>query len=88
MLKTEGLKKFRCKRRSIVNQNTAKLRREWEREFRNFDWKRTPLRFSDECSIQLGSGSDGEWCFRYPHEKWDREMIEEHSTSRPRAQIV
>jgi hypothetical protein len=46
------------------------------------------VRFSDDCSVQVGSSRDREWCFRLPEEKWRHEMVEELDTGRPAAQMV
>ena len=32
--------------------------------------------WSDECSVERGTGKNREWVFRTPVQKWDREMIE------------
>ena len=32
--------------------------------------------WSDECSVERGSGKDTEWCFRTPEQKWHPEMID------------
>ena len=32
--------------------------------------------FSDECSLERGSGGQRIWVFRTPSQKWDKEMIE------------
>ena len=31
--------------------------------------------WSDECSVERGTGRDPVWVFRYPNEKWNKEMI-------------
>ena len=54
----------------------------------NFSWRRHIVKFSDECSIQKGSGATTEWCFRYPEEKWKRRMITEISTGKIAQQMV
>jgi hypothetical protein len=87
-LKEEHLHKFRCKRRPKIVRKSARERLQWERRWRSFDFKRRTMRFSDECSVQVGSGSDPEWCFRLPDEKWRHEMVEELATGRPAAQMV
>ena len=32
--------------------------------------------WSDECSVERGSGKRREWVFRTPAQKWDKEMIQ------------
>jgi transposase len=87
-LNDDGLKKFRCKRRPRITSRTALKRVRWERTWRHFDWRRQTMRFSDECSVQVGSGASREWAFRYPHEKYTHEMVEEYDTGCQPSQMV
>jgi transposase len=87
-LKGQGLTKYRCKVRPKLTQVHASKRVRFCREYRNFPWGRRTLKFSDECSVQKGSGHNTEWCFRYPWEKWKREMVTEVGTSQKPTQMV
>jgi transposase len=87
-LKHQGLTNFRATRKPRINQTTAQARCKFERKYRNFNWRRTPMIFSDECSIQVTAGHSQEWCFRYPTEKYRHEMVTEVSMGRARAQMV
>lgn len=87
-LKAEGLTNFRAARKPKITRAVAQERRQFEREYRNWDWRGQPFRFSDECSIQRRSGGTSTWVFRLPHEKWRHEMIEETVISRSRAAMV
>ena len=44
--------------------------------------------FSDECSVQRGSGKAAEWCFRYPYEKYNPDMITEKEKGKIMSQMV
>jgi transposase len=44
--------------------------------------------FSDECSVQRGTGKEAEWCFRYPYEKYMPEMIQERERMPSMSQMV
>jgi transposase len=88
VLKVEGLTNHRCKKRPKLNAGHAAKRLQFARQYRQFAWGRRTLKFSDECSIQKGAGANQEWCFRFPWEKWKKEMISESSTSRKPAQMV
>jgi hypothetical protein len=68
-LKDENLQKFRCKRRPRLVRKSARERVLWERRWRSFNFKRRTMRFSNKCSVQVGSGRDREWCFQLPEEK-------------------
>ena len=71
VLRSRGLTKFRCKIRPNLNAKAVKERREFEREWRGFDFKKARIQWSDECSVEIGSGAEKEWAFGYPDEKWD-----------------
>jgi len=75
LLKKRGLRNYRCKQRPKFNREHASLRLQFSRKYRNFNFRRRTVKFSDECSVQRGSGAEAEWCFRYPNEKWKKEMI-------------
>ncbi|KAI1508843.1 Membrane-bound metallopeptidase [Pyrenophora tritici-repentis] len=51
-LKRTGLGHFRCKKRPKLNRIRARARLRFCKEYRNFPWRRRPLKFSDECSVQ------------------------------------
>jgi DDE superfamily endonuclease len=38
--------------------------------------------WSDECSIEQGRGKRGEWCFRTPAQKWNKEMVQTYGTGK------
>jgi transposase len=88
LLKRKGLTNCRCKKRPKLNAKHAQERMKFQKRWRRFPWGRRTVKFSDECSIQKGSGSNNEWCFRFPWEKWKKEMLTECSTSRKPAQMV
>jgi transposase len=87
-LKRHGLINHKAKKRPKSNRGHAALRLEFAREYCNFLWGRHTLKFSDECSVEKGSGANQEWCFRFPWEKWKPEMLEPTGTSRKPAQMV
>jgi transposase len=87
-LKRRGLTNFRCKKRPKLTRGHALRRLKFCRQYRNFPWARRTLKFSDECSVEKGSGHNQEWCFRFPWEKWKPEMISALPTSRKPAQMV
>ena len=75
LLKEKGLTNYRCKKRPKFNTGHAALRLKFSREYRHFNWERRTVKFSDECSVERGSGQNAKWCFRYPNKKWNKEMI-------------
>jgi transposase len=87
-LKKQGLTNHRCKKRPKLLEEHAQIRRQFARTYRHFNWKRRTVKFSDECSVEVNSGGDGEWCFRYPEERWRQEMIQEKEKSKRPSQMV
>jgi len=87
-LKRHGLTNYKAKKRPNFTRAHALLRLKFAHEYRHFVWVRRTLKFSDECSVQKGSGANQEWCFRYPWERWKPEMLDPTSTSLKPAQMV
>jgi hypothetical protein len=83
-----GLLHVRCKKRPKLTPQRARKRLRFCKEHRHFAWHRRTVKFSDECSIQKGSGHNTEWCFRYNYEKWKPRMLTEVSTAVKPAQMV
>jgi transposase len=88
VIKKTGLLHVRCKKRPKLTPQRARARLLFAREYRSYPWHRRILKFSDECSIQKGSGHTTEWCFRYDDEKWKTKMVTQLSTARKPAQMV
>ena len=82
MLKRRGLTNYKANKRPMLTRARALGRLRFCREYRNFPWSRRILKFSDECSLQKGSGQNQEWVFRHKDEKWKSSMVTEESTSR------
>jgi transposase len=88
MLKRQGLTNYKAKKRPKLTRARALARLRFCREYRNFPWSQRILKFSDECSLQKGSGQNQEWVFCHKDEKWKPSMITEESTSQKPAQMV
>lgn len=88
LLKKQGLTNRRCATRPKLKEEHVKERLRFEKQHRDFDWSRRVVKFSDECSVQRGSGKIAEWCFRFPHEKYDPNMITEKEKGKQMSQMV
>jgi hypothetical protein len=88
LLKGYKLANHRCKKRLKLDRGYVFKRLKSCKEFESFNWKKRPLKSSDECSFQKGSGHNREWCFRFLWEKWKLEMIPPISTGRVPQQMV
>jgi hypothetical protein len=69
LLARQSLTKYRCKIRPKLTRAHALARLRFAQKWRTFAWHRRTLKFSDECSVQKGSGHNNEWCFRFVWEK-------------------
>jgi hypothetical protein len=87
-LKQSGLTNNLCKKRPKSTRTVAMLRMRFSREYRHFKWRRRVVKFSDECLVQGGSGQQAEWCFRYPHKKYNPIMITEVEKAKGMSQMV
>ena len=87
-LKELDIQNFRARRRPKIIQSVAAKRLRYSRESRTFNWKRCTVRFSDECSVQRGSGRKTEWSFGYPDETYDHDKVIEVTTDRGKQQMV
>lgn len=77
ILERKGIKNWRCKRRPLLTPDVVYKRYQWAKEHINWteeQWSK--IIFSDECSLERGSGGARVWAFRTPAQKWDKEMIE------------
>ena len=76
-LKLYGLTNWVAKKRPLLTPEVAKKRLDWcllRREWTFEQWSR--VIWSDECSVEKGSGKQRQWVFRLPKEKWNKEMIQ------------
>lgn len=71
-----GFGHFPARWRPLITAANARKRLAWAREHENdppTQWQRTW--FTDECSIELGSGQKRPWVWRHSGEQWLPEMI-------------
>jgi transposase len=87
-LKRGGLTNRRSKKRPKLNRGNVAKRLQFCRQYRHFQWHQRAIKFSDECSVQKGSGAKQEWCFRFHWERWKPEMITAVGTSRKPQQMA
>ena len=76
-LKSYGLTNWLAKKRPLLTPEVAKKRLDWcllRAEWTFEQWSK--VIWSDECSVEKGSGKQRAWVFRYPDEKWKKEMIQ------------
>ena len=88
-LKAYGLTNWLAKKRPLLTPEVAAKRLAWcqLRKDWTFDkWKQ--YIWSDECSVERGTGKERKWVFRTPQEKWNKEMIEPYKKGKDITVIV
>ena len=77
ILKEYGLTNWLAKKRPLLTPPVAKKRWDWclaRRDWGFDEWSK--VQWSDECSVERGSGKQRAWVFRLPQEKWSKDMIQ------------
>lgn len=85
LFKLHGISNWISKRRPRLSKTASKERLKFARLHRNRDWKTTM--FSDETSVERGSGNNAVWVFRKPSQKWDLPMIDTQSIHKGLSQM-
>jgi transposase len=88
VLKRLGLSNYRAKKRPKLTRRHALARLRFCRTWINFPWHRRTLKFSDECTVEKGTGQDQEWVFRFLWETWNINMIQTFGTGKRPSQMV
>jgi transposase len=76
ILRNAGMINWCSKKRPKLTQHYANLRLQFARQWIHHTW--INVIFSDECSVEKGTGKSRVWSFGYPHQKWDYNKIEEY----------
>lgn len=78
IIQSSGYGKWQSQNRPKLTEEAALKRYQWALKYRAYtstDWAK--IVWSDECSIELGSGKRAKWCFRlnFHGEKWKKQYI-------------
>ena len=77
LLKRVGIKNWLAQKRPKLTEEHARLRLQFAHKYKHLTTKEwAQFIFSDECSIERGSGKQRVWVFRTPYQKWLKEMIQ------------
>ena len=77
ILKENGISNWLAKKRSFLTADAVKKRLQWALE--HADWtleEWTTIIWSDECSVERGTGARRSWVFRTPGQKWDKDIVD------------
>lgn len=83
LLNETGRRNWRQLRRPKLTEQHARKRLAWADEYENFtpqDWAK--VRWSDECTIERGTGIQPVWTFRRPYEQLVEHDICTHYTGK------
>ncbi len=78
VLKDFGITNWLAKDRPKLTEEHAATRLAWAKKHKDWtleQWK--AIIWSDECSVEQGSGKKRLWVFRTPKQKWLRKMVNE-----------
>ena len=76
-LKEYGLTNWLTQKRPLLTPEVARKRFEWcltRRDWGVEEWSK--IIWSDECSVEKGSGKERQWVFRLPNEKFTKNMVQ------------
>lgn len=77
LFKEEGITNWLAKKRPLLTPEVVVKRLQWCKKYKDWTWTEwSKIIFSDECSLERGSGARRLWVFRTPHQKWDKDMIQ------------
>ena len=79
-LKSYDIGKWMAAKRPFLTDQVAALRLQWCLDHRNWtesDWDKVV--FSDESTVERGSGKRRQWVFRTPKQKWDRDFVQTYN---------
>jgi hypothetical protein len=88
-IKAHGITNWIAKKRPFLNPEVVAKRLKWAKEHEHWtaaEWKR--FLWSDECSVERGSGVRRQWVFRIPAQKWDKEMIQPYNKGKNKTVMV
>jgi len=77
ILKEYGLTNWLAKKRPLLREEDAANRLAWAKERKDWidnDWRK--VIWTDECSVERGTGKSRKWVFRTPVDKWKKENIQ------------
>jgi len=88
-LKKEGITNWLAKKRPVLTSEIAAKRLQFAKDHEHWgprEWK--TFLWSDECSVERGSGKQWQWVFRTPAQKWDKEMIQPYNKGKDKSVMV
>ena len=89
VLKQNGITNWRAKKRPLLTPEHAGLRLRWAEAHINWSEEQwSKILWSDECSVERGTGKRPVWVFRTPHQKWDKDMVEPYKKGKDLSTMI
>lgn len=82
ILKEYNIAHWVAKKRPNLTPEVAAKRLAWAKDHRWSHKQWEQVIWSDECSVERGSGKDRVWVFATPEQKWDKEYIQTYNKSK------
>ena len=77
LLEEEGIINWLAKKRPLLTPELAAKRYAWTLKHESWGFEEwATVIWSDECSVERGTGKRREWVFRTPNQKWHKDMIQ------------
>ena len=77
LLKEKGIINWLAKKRPLLTLEVVDKRYAWALRHEGWTWEDwAKVIWSDECSVERGSGKRREWVFRTLNQKWNKDMIQ------------
>lgn len=79
VINESGYGNWKAQKRPLLTPKVAQRRYEWALKYKNWGYREwSSVIWSDECSVELGSGQRDQWVFRVNQsgEKWKKDYIQ------------
>jgi transposase len=84
-----GVRKWIAKKRPLITERTARLRYRWAKVHLNWPIEKWgKIMFSDECSVERGSGKRRSWVWRRASQRFDKDKVQPSNKSKDLRCIV
>ena len=80
ILAPSNIRKWQCKKRPELTEQTARQRLEWalhRKDWSTEEW--ACIIFSDESSVERGKGGQREWTWRTAEQKWSPQFVQTYA---------
>lgn len=90
IMKEHHIQHWLAKKRPLLLPHHAQQRLQFAHQYRHLtpiEWRQNWV-FSDECSVEFGTGKKRVWSFGYPSQKWNHDKIVEYPKGKQASLMV